>query len=185
MIDHQTYRKMHQYAEAFKFDIATTYHLDPRPPYLSREADPTTDIFTLLPPDTHGFYFTEKKWSELPAMLSSGRLLTIECSVNLFVDNVQPVTWNKRAYDRLVLPPRTKDLVKALVTVRSLQRGVKQGLGLAGKRVDIIEGKGNGLIMLLHGGPGTGKTLTAGTIFPFTFIDSVTELRLIYGREVR
>lgn len=39
---------------------------------------------------------------------------------------------------------------------------MRQGLGLAGKREDIISGKGNGLIMLLHGGPGTGKTLTAG-----------------------
>ena len=26
---------------------------------------------------------------------------------------------------------------------------------------DIIKGKGNGLIILLHGSPGTGKTLTA------------------------
>jgi SpoVK/Ycf46/Vps4 family AAA+-type ATPase len=33
---------------------------------------------------------------------------------------------------------------------------------LASKREDLIAGKGNGLIMLLHGGPGTGKTLTAG-----------------------
>jgi ATP-dependent Lon protease len=29
---------------------------------------------------------------------------------------------------------------------------------------DIIEGKGNGLIILLHGGPGTGKTLTAESV---------------------
>ena len=82
--------------------------------------------------------------------------------VNILVDNIRPVTWNKIAYDRLVLPPQTKELVKALVTVRTSQRGVKQGLGLAGKREDIIAGKGNGLIMLLHGGPGTGKSLTAG-----------------------
>lgn len=82
--------------------------------------------------------------------------------VNIFVDSIQPVTWNKTAYDRLVLPPDRKDLIKALVTVRTSQRGVKQGLGLAGKREDIIAGKGNGLIMLLHGGPGTGKSLTAG-----------------------
>jgi DNA polymerase III delta prime subunit len=27
---------------------------------------------------------------------------------------------------------------------------------------DIVAGKGNGLIMLFHGSPGTGKTLTAG-----------------------
>ena len=70
--------------------------------------------------------------------------------------------WNKDAFDRLVLPYQKKELVRALVTVRTSQRGVKQGLGLAGKREDIISGKGNGLIMLLHGGPGTGKTLTAG-----------------------
>ncbi|KAJ4237553.1 hypothetical protein NW757_013254 [Fusarium falciforme] len=29
---------------------------------------------------------------------------------------------------------------------------------------DVIEGKGNGLIILLHGGPGTGKTLTAESV---------------------
>jgi ATP-dependent 26S proteasome regulatory subunit len=29
------------------------------------------------------------------------------------------------------------------------------------KMNDIIRGKGNGLIILLHGSPGTGKTLTA------------------------
>ena len=89
-------------------------------------------------------------------------VLTKLVIVNILVDSVRPVTWNKTAYDRLVLPPQTKELVKALVTVRTSQRGVKQGLGLAGKREDIIAGKGNGLIMLLHGGPGTGKSLTAG-----------------------
>lgn len=31
----------------------------------------------------------------------------------------------------------------------------------AGRMDDIIAGKGNGLIILLHGSPGTGKTLTA------------------------
>lgn len=31
----------------------------------------------------------------------------------------------------------------------------------AKKMDDIITGKGNGLIVLLHGSPGTGKTLTA------------------------
>lgn len=29
---------------------------------------------------------------------------------------------------------------------------------------DMIEGKGKGLIILLHGGPGTGKTLTAESV---------------------
>ena len=82
--------------------------------------------------------------------------------VNLSVENIQSVKWNKSAYDRLVLPFQTKELVRALVTVRTSQRDGKQGPGLAGKREDFISGKGNGLTMLLHGGPGTGKTLTAG-----------------------
>jgi hypothetical protein len=30
---------------------------------------------------------------------------------------------------------------------------------------DFVEGKGNGLIFLLHGAPGVGKTFTAGMLF--------------------
>ncbi|KAK3175194.1 hypothetical protein OEA41_002440 [Lepraria neglecta] len=146
MIDHRTFHRIHPDSKAFRFDKPDRLPFDPRPPYVSLEAAGSQDLYLLLPPDTHGFYFTEKKW------------------INIFVDSIQPVTWNKTAYDRLVLPPETKDLVKALVTVRTSQRGVKQGLGLAGKREDIIAGKGNGLIMLLHGGPGTGKSLTAAEI---------------------
>lgn len=71
------------------------------------------------------------------------------------------MSWNKEAFERLVLPSRAKDLVKALVMVRASKHGKRQDITL-GKRDDIIASKGNGLIILLHGGPGTGKTLTAG-----------------------
>ena len=54
--------------------------------------------------------------------------------------------------------------MEALVTVRTSSRGVKQGLCVAGKRTDITNGKGNGLIMLLNGGPDTGKTLTVESV---------------------
>ncbi len=147
MIDHRMYRKMHENALAFRFERpSTTYPFDRMPAYLSVEQDPQDMPFLLMPPDIHGFYLNEKKWSKL------------------FVEHIEPVSWNKKAYERLVLPPQTKDLVRALVTVRSSQRGIKQGLGGAGKRMDITSGKGNGLIMLLHGGPGTGKTLTAESV---------------------
>lgn len=138
---------MHENALAFRFERpSTTYPFDRMPAYLSVEQDPQDMPFLLMPPDIHGFYLNEKKWSKL------------------FVEHIEPVSWNKKAYERLVLPPQTKDLVRALVTVRSSQGGVKQGLGGAGKRMDITSGKGNGLIMLLHGGPGTGKTLTAESV---------------------
>ena len=62
--------------------------------------------------------------------------------------------WNRSAFHNLVFDDKTKDLIHALVS--------KQ---LAAERsTDLIAGKGNGLIMLLHGGPGTGKTLTAESV---------------------
>ena len=83
--------------------------------------------------------------------------------MTLLVDGVCSVTWNKDAFERLVLPKKTKDLVKALVMVRTSKVGEKQGMSILGKgkRDGLIAGKGNGLIMLLHGSPGTAKTLTA------------------------
>lgn len=51
-----------------------------------------------------------------------------------------------------MLEERTKEMIRALVHVhRSRNKAMD----------DIIKGKGNGLILLLHGSPGTGKTLTA------------------------
>lgn len=78
-------------------------------------------------------------------------LLTNYLTVVIFVQNLLPVDWNKKAFERLVLEPRTKEMIYALVDVQA--RAVKMD--------DIITGKGNGLIVLLHGSPGTGKTLTA------------------------
>jgi SpoVK/Ycf46/Vps4 family AAA+-type ATPase len=67
---------------------------------------------------------------------------------------IQEVSWNKLAFEHLVLSPETKDLIQALVTSR-LEPD---------EQTDIMQGKGNGLIILLHGGPGTGKTFTAESV---------------------
>lgn len=69
----------------------------------------------------------------------------------LLVDNAAPVTWNKKAFDRLVLGSKQKEMINALVRQQTESNPMD----------DIISGKGNGLIILLHGSPGTGKTLTA------------------------
>lgn len=73
----------------------------------------------------------------------------------LRVDRITDVTWNKDAFRQLVLPKETKELIQAAV--------MAQGR-LLGASPDIIAGKGQGLLILLHGGPGTGKTLTAESI---------------------
>ena len=71
------------------------------------------------------------------------------------VDRITDVTWNKTAFDQLVAPEETKELIQAMVTIHGEQSSATQ---------DIIDGKGQGLLILLHGGPGTGKTLTAESI---------------------
>ena len=78
------------------------------------------------------------------------------------VPNIHPIRWNKAAFERLVLPSRTKELVKALVMVRASMTGNSHEVVKGNQTNDIVAGKGNGLLMLFHGSPGTGKTLTAG-----------------------
>jgi len=70
------------------------------------------------------------------------------------MEHIRPVSWNKEAFNRLVLKSKKKELIKALVTVHLTTK----------QNADVIEDKGNGLIILLHGSPGTGKTLTAESV---------------------
>ena len=51
------------------------------------------------------------------------------------------VIWNKKAFDNLVVDIDTKELIQALVTNQLDME----------KSTDLISGKGNGLIILLHG----------------------------------
>lgn len=72
------------------------------------------------------------------------------------MERIRHVRWNDEIFDRrLVLKGHKKELIKALVTVHTSSQPAK---------MDIVDGKGRGLILLLHGGPGTGKTLTAESI---------------------
>lgn len=74
--------------------------------------------------------------------------------LDLEVDRLREVIWSKRAFESLVIKEKTKWLIQALI---SNQIEVE-------KSTDLITGKGNGLILLLHGGPGTDKTLTAESV---------------------
>ncbi|KAM0129434.1 hypothetical protein ACHAO1_008445 [Botrytis cinerea] len=65
---------------------------------------------------------------------------------------------DKNGFDQLVLPKGHKDMVKCLIRQHFREKESK----LADKdEMDIVRGKGKGLIMLLHGAPGVGKTSTA------------------------
>ncbi len=62
----------------------------------------------------------------------------------LDVEHVEKIKFNKDAFQRLHLETDKKDLIQALVSIHTS----------VSKTADIIESKGNGLIILLHGGPG-------------------------------
>lgn len=67
--------------------------------------------------------------------------------------SLQEKKWSPTAFDRLVLDADTKSTLKHLARTNIEQ---------AESTADVIEGKGRGIVMLLHGPPGVGKTLTAG-----------------------
>ena len=102
----------------------------------SAEKPPMDPFPLLLPATIKGFNMRNKKWEELD------------------VDRICDVCWNTEAFDNLVIDETTRKLIKALV-MRQLE---------ADKGTDLIAGKGRGLIILLHGGPGTGKTFTAESV---------------------
>ncbi len=72
-----------------------------------------------------------------------------------FVEYVTEIIWNDNAFSKLVLPEDTKDLLLSFVESQVENKNTFD---------DVIQGKGKGIIMLLSGPPGVGKTLTAESV---------------------
>lgn len=75
--------------------------------------------------------------------------------LSFFVDCVSEITFNTAAFSSLVLPEDQKDLILAFAESQVKYKDTFD---------DVISGKGKGIIMLLSGGPGIGKTLTAESV---------------------
>jgi AAA+ superfamily predicted ATPase len=71
-----------------------------------------------------------------------------------FVNNLKPVVWKDDPMETLILPNAQRRLIKSLVTSHRFPDQARDESAL----------KGKGLIMLLHGSPGSGKTLTAEVV---------------------
>ncbi|KAF2833898.1 P-loop containing nucleoside triphosphate hydrolase protein [Ophiobolus disseminans] len=136
MIDMTTYKLMH----GDEGDEEPPAPRNELPEHEMRaEVYPAEPFILLLPATVRGYGFHNKKWSRL------------------LVKHIRDVSWNKDIFEkRLVLSEDKKELIHALITVHA---GKQTAI-----RTEFMAGKGEGLIILLHGGPGTGKTLTAESV---------------------
>ena len=100
----------------------------------------------LLPNWVHGFVLRTRQW------------------VTARVKDLHPVQF-PNDFDQLILPDDHKRTLKALVEIHENARDKEtQSPVTAGIELDLVKGKGTGLIILLHGEPGVGKTSTAECI---------------------
>jgi hypothetical protein len=99
--------------------------------------------YALLPDRVVGFDLHRRKYSILA------------------LDHLQPVQTRKEGWADLKLPRGHKHMVQAQIKTHFMEKRSREHS--RGERVDsdIIHGKGQGLIILLHGAPGVGKTSTA------------------------
>ncbi|KAM0227396.1 hypothetical protein ACHAPO_011582 [Fusarium lateritium] len=108
--------------------------------------DLTDDHFMIMRPYVHAFVLRSRQW------------------VTIRSEDLQEVVFRNN-FDDLVVPDNHKTTVKALVTThenaRSPQSSISSDRSSIGSALDLVKGKGSGLVILLHGPPGVGKTSTA------------------------
>lgn len=97
---------------------------------------------------------TEMDLASLPSIIPGFSLAHRSWGFFL-ISHIGQIRWNEQAFDSLHLEPRRKDAVWRLVREHRLGTSLFD---------DIVAGKGRGLVFLLHGPPGSGKTMTAGKL---------------------
>lgn len=113
----------------------------------------TPERLILCPPRILGYALKSKSWAQVP--ITSLRKVNSEKNATFFDEHLQLDDQPKRMLKAFVENHEYSDRTDAH---RNSAAGERQ------KSFDVVEGKGQGLAVLLHGPPGVGKTLTAETI---------------------
>lgn len=87
--------------------------------------------------------------------LIRGYSLSNKLWLNMYVNAVNEIEFSSNAFDKLVLPEKQKELILGFTESQKAYQDCFD---------DVIEGKGKGIILLLMGPPGVGKTLTAESV---------------------
>ncbi|ORY62059.1 uncharacterized protein BCR38DRAFT_466837 [Pseudomassariella vexata] len=117
------------------------------------------DERVIMPYRVFGFVLRSRKWAQLDLSHLNEVTASSE-SVNSNQDKHLNNKENKRetAFHNLVLEDGHKPMIVSLIAQHFRDKRSKSG---DKEQVDIVKGKGKGLIFLLHGAPGVGKTSTA------------------------
>ncbi|KAF9460015.1 P-loop containing nucleoside triphosphate hydrolase protein [Collybia nuda] len=145
IIDTSTFMEENGYYDPLLFDLEEEDTKEPeensfKPPGHVVMAWKNIDP-ALCPPYVHGFCPSVKQWCRF------------------YIDRISEAQWDKDCFEDLILPDAPKHVIRSLVTAHNYPDN--------GAR-DQQELKGKGLVVLLHGTPGTGKTLTAETVAEYT-----------------
>ncbi|KAI1359010.1 hypothetical protein F5Y08DRAFT_93202 [Xylaria arbuscula] len=131
--------------DSFKADYM--YLFDDNPEHPSQL---TSEHLILLPPHVYGFVLRTRRWATFD------------------IDRLDEIPANEDGWNSLVISEDIKKKVLALVKNHERPRGSQEMIDGALSSVDLIPGKGRGLIILLHGEPGVGKTSTAECVAALT-----------------
>ncbi|KAI0834815.1 P-loop containing nucleoside triphosphate hydrolase protein [Hypoxylon sp. FL0890] len=103
----------------------------------SKRNELTDDLIHLCSAYVRGYCFKIKKW------------------VTFHIENIKEIQWHDGAFDSLVLAEEYKKLINAFLSGHIDNKD---------RFDDVIEGKGQGVSILLEGPAGVGKTLTAEAV---------------------
>lgn len=87
--------------------------------------------------------------------------------VPIDINNLTPIRREQGVFENLRILKDYKDIVRGLVASHFEKKTIERKYvdrGTEGPSQDLIQGKGRGLVVLLHGVPGVGKTATAEAV---------------------
>ena len=104
--------------------------------------------YMLLPGRVFGFVFRTRRWAQMR------------------IQNLRRVSWEEKPMDSLQLTAGHCEILQALIQSHLDSKAIRNTIreDEQEEENDFVRGKGLGLIVLLHGAPGTGKTSTAECI---------------------